>query len=334
MKFRMRQNWRWLVALGGVFVPAIVTGALKLPFTFQSGDPIKASEVNANFEALAAKIDAASGATLNPVVGSLTLAGVVTDAPIRKFTQSVSVAWSPGAPLGKPQLSQIVIERDSGEGTPGVNYDLCLGKVLASASIVIGSLTIDLTQVNVLGSALAAPRDGVAQEAISLAYNTVTYSWSVPNQPVRSVTYDIAKAVGGSGVIQAFTFGYFPAGVAAVDPYVAITGFEHQIAAPAVGAKPQHGALSVVKPFDVGTLDALGLALAGKSGSTVDVDFFSDADIIGNGVQLDGVVVTGVALSTDVSGALNEKSSFGYQTINWTAGIVSQGWDVLANKAL
>jgi hypothetical protein len=151
---------------------------------------------------------------------------------------------------------------------------------------------------------------------------------------VRSVTYDIAKATGGSGVTQAFTFGYFPAGLAAVDPYVAITGFEHQIAAASVGTKPQHTALAVLKPVDVGTLDALGLALSGKAGSTVDVDFFSDVDAISNGVQLDGVVVTGVALSTDASGVMNEKTAFGYQTINWTAGIVSQGWDVLGNKSL
>jgi hypothetical protein len=45
------------------------------------------------------------------------------------------------------------------------------------------------------------------------------------------------------------------------------------------------------------------------------------------------VVVTGVALSTDPSGALSEKTAFGYQTINWTAGNVSQGWDIVANKS-
>jgi type VI protein secretion system component Hcp len=334
MSFRMRGSWRWLVALGGVFVPAVVMGALELPFTFKAGDAIKASEVNANFEALAAKIDAVSGAAANPVVGTLTVAGVVTDAPIRKLTQSVTVAWSPGTVAGKPQFSQIVIERDAGEGSPLLNLDLCLGKALASANVVIGNLTIDLTQVKVLGSVLAAPRNGVAQEAISLTYNTVTYTWSVPNQPVRSVTYDIANAVGGGGATQAFTFGYFPASVAPVDPYVAITGFDHQIATPAGGAKPQHGALSVVKPVDVGTLDTIGLLLSGKPGSTVDVDFFSDTDTISNGAQLDGAVVTGVALSTDAGGALNEKTSFGYQTITWTAGIVSEGWDVLGNKAL
>lgn len=334
MNFRTRQSWRWLVALGGIFVPAVVTGALKLPFTFKAGDAIKASEVNANFEALAAKIDAASGSALDPVVGTLTLAGVFTDTPIRKLTQSVDVAWSPGSPLGKPQFSQIVIERDLGEGTPVLNHNLCLGKVLASASIVLGDLTIDLSQVTVQDSSLRTPRDGAPQESISLAYNAVTYTWRVPNEPERAVTYDIAKGVGGSNAVQAFVFGYFPAGVAVADGYTPIVGTEHHIGCATAGCKPQHAALAVTKPFEVGTLDTLGLLLAGKSGSSVDVDFFAEDATVSNSVQLDGVVVTGVSLSTDASGALNEKASFGYQTINWVAGNVSQGWDVMANKAL
>lgn len=334
MKFRTRQSWRWLVALGGIFVPAVVMGALKLPFTFKSGDAIKASEVNANFETLAAKIDAASGSALNPVVGTFTLAGVFSDAPIRKFSQSVDVAWSPGSPLGKPQFSQIEIERDLGEGTPVLNHNLCLSKVLASASIVLGDLTIDLSQVTVQGSSVATPRDGTPQESISLAYNAVTYSWRVPNEPERTVTYDIAKGVGGGGAVQAFVFGHFPAGVAPADGYTPITGAEHHIGCASAGCKPQHSALAVTKPFEVGTVDTLGLLLSSKSGSSVDVDFFADDATISNSIQLDGVVVTGVSLSTDESGVVNEKASFGYQTINWVAGNVSQGWDVAANKAL
>jgi type VI protein secretion system component Hcp len=337
MKFRIRNSWRWLVALGAIFVPAVVTGALELPFTFKAGGAIKASEVNANFAALADKIDALSGGSrVSPVVGTFTLANTVADAPIRKFSQSISAAWSPPSPLGKPQFAPIVIERDTGDGSPLIDHNLCLAKALPSASVTLGDLTIDLTQVVVIGISAVAPRDGQPQEAISLSYGTVTYTWHPANKPEIVVTYDIAKNVGGGGVAQAFTYGHFPAGVAADAAYVPIASYQHEIAcaAPAPGCKPQHGPLSVVKGVAVDTLDTLGLLLAAKTGSTVDVDFFSDAKTINNTIQLDGALVTGVALSTDASGALSEKVSFGYRTISWTVGNVTQGWDVAANQSL
>lgn len=51
-------------------------------------------------------------------------------------------------------------------------------------------------------------------------------------------------------------------------------------------------------------------------------------------MELGGAIVSSVALSTDTGGALNEKVSFSYNTITWTAGKVSQGWDVVTNKSL
>jgi type VI protein secretion system component Hcp len=335
MKFRMQQGWRWLGVLGAVFVPAIVMGALELPFTFKSGGAIKASEVNANFAALAAKFDALSGGGgVNAPIGTFTLDTVVTDAPILKFSQSVDIPWTAGGPAAKAQFSPVVIERDSGEGSPVIEHALSMGKGLASASIVLGNLTIDLTKVNVMGVSATTPRGARAQEAISLSFATITYTWAEPNKPVRTMTYDLAKNVGGTGLIQAFNYGYFPAGVAPDAAYVPISSFAHQIVTPSLGAKPQFGTLSIVKGVGADTLDTFGLAVSGKSGSTVDVDFFADATTINNGVQLEGVVVSSFALSTDASGAVSEKTSFGYQTINWTAGNVSQGWDIVANKSL
>lgn len=334
MKFRIQQGWRWLGVLGAVFVPAIVMGALELPFTFKSGGAIKASEVNANFAALAAKVDGLAGGTVNAPVGTFTLATVVTDAPIRKFSQSIDVPWTQGGPAAKPQFSQIVIERDSGEGSPVISHSLASSKALTDASIVLGNLTIDLTKVNVMGVTMATPRGGQAQEAISLSFATITYTWAEPNKPARTMTYDLAKNVGGSGVTQAFTYGYFPAGVEPDAAYVPISSFAHQMLTPSLGAKPQFGALSVVKSLGADTIDTLGLVVSSKAGSTVNVDFFADATTVNNGVQLEGVVVTNVALSTDPSGALSEKTSFGYQTINWTAGKVTAGWDIAANKSL
>ncbi len=336
MKFRIRNSWRWLVALGAVFVPAVVTGALELPFTFKTGGAIKASEVNANFAALAGKIDALSGGGVSAPIGTFTLATAVTNAPIRKFSQSISVAWSPPLPLGKTQFSPILIERDSGEGTPLIDHDVSQGKALTSGSITLGDLTIELTQVVVVGVSSVAPRDGHPQEAISLSYGTVTYRWHPANKPEIIVTYDIGNATGGGGITQAFSYGHFPAGVAPDAAHVPIASFNHQIACatPAVGCKPQHGPLSVVKSIGANTMDTLNLVLSGKAGSTVDVDFFNDATTINNSIQLGGAIVTGLALSSDASGAVTEKVSFGYKTISWSVGNVTQGWDVAAGQSL
>jgi hypothetical protein len=56
MRF-INKSWRWLVALGAVFVPAVALGSLTLPYTFVSGTAIKAAEVNANFTAVKTSVD-------------------------------------------------------------------------------------------------------------------------------------------------------------------------------------------------------------------------------------------------------------------------------------
>lgn len=80
--------WRWPVALAAVFVPGIATGALTLPHVFTPGQPIRAAEVNANFESIRQKSDSveaglgtvqSSVSTLQAQVASLLpLAGRVT----------------------------------------------------------------------------------------------------------------------------------------------------------------------------------------------------------------------------------------------------------------
>lgn len=337
MKFRIRNSWRWLVALGAVFVPAVVTGALELPFTFKSGKPIKASEVNANFEALRAKIDALSGgAGVAPAVGTFTLAGILADVPIRKFTQSITVPVLVGGGGGapKPQLSAIVVERDLGDGTPVVNMNLVQGKAIATASIVLGNLTIALKQVQLSSVGVATPRVGHPQEAIAFSFASIEYTWQEPNKPARLVSYDVAKGTGGSGVALDFSYGAFPVGVEPDAAYVPVSGFDHQIVIPSPGAKAQFGQLSVTKAAGAETLDTLGLAFSGKAGSTLNLDVFTDASTISNGMELDEVFVNGVSLSTDASGALGEKSSFSYRSVTWTAGLQTAGWDVAGNKPL
>lgn len=63
MSLRKTNSWKWLVALGAIFVPGLVSGALTLPYSFTSGQPIRAVEVNANFEALRSRIDSIQAAS-------------------------------------------------------------------------------------------------------------------------------------------------------------------------------------------------------------------------------------------------------------------------------
>ncbi len=82
------RHWRWPIALAAVFVPGIATGALTLPHVFMPGTPIRAADVNANFEAIRQKSDSteaglaavqSSVSTLQGQVAALTpLQGRVT----------------------------------------------------------------------------------------------------------------------------------------------------------------------------------------------------------------------------------------------------------------
>lgn len=52
MARQKRSYWHWLGVVCAVLVPAVVTAALTLPNTFTAGTPIKAADMNANFQAI------------------------------------------------------------------------------------------------------------------------------------------------------------------------------------------------------------------------------------------------------------------------------------------
>ena len=195
MTFRIQKNWRWLVALGAVFVPGIVSGALSLPFTFSAGTPIKAADVNANFEALRARLDAISTTTPpTPVtIGTLTIPGILTAAPIRKFSQSISNATDPGAATGSggvPQLSVIEVVRDLGAGTPPLVQAAANATVQKTVSIVIGNLTVKLTNAFVIAVKAAPPVGLVPQEVIDLDFMTIQWTYAPTGQPALTTSWD------------------------------------------------------------------------------------------------------------------------------------------------
>ncbi|HMR05233.1 MAG TPA: hypothetical protein PKA88_05635 [Polyangiaceae bacterium] len=52
-----KNSWKWLVALGAVFVPASLMAAVTIPNTFTAGTTIVAADMNANFAAIKTFVD-------------------------------------------------------------------------------------------------------------------------------------------------------------------------------------------------------------------------------------------------------------------------------------
>jgi type VI protein secretion system component Hcp len=331
MKFRIDGQWRWLVAVGGILVPGIVFGAFSVPHQFEAGTPIKASEMNANFEAIAAKLDESAEPPSAPVIGTLTLQGVASALPITKLTQSINVTWTPGTAPSKPKLSEIVVQRPAGAGTPGLNSAAVQGRSLATASIELGDLTIELSTVRLTGVAVSDARGGLPQEAINLTFGAISWTWDDGASAVRTVEFDVQNGASGAGTIDAFAFGYFPPGVAQDDAYQPISGYRHQVACatPAAGCKPIHGPLVMSKLVSAETLGELGSVLAARPAG-VTLDWFADDSTVNHGVELEGGLITELAITTGDDGSLNEAIGFTYPRITWRAGNTSANWDVVA----
>jgi len=63
---------RWLGVGGALLVPALAVAALNIPNTFAAGDPVSAAEMNANFDAVKAKVEeleALQGTSVQAPVG-------------------------------------------------------------------------------------------------------------------------------------------------------------------------------------------------------------------------------------------------------------------------
>jgi len=341
MTFRIQKNWRWLVALGAVFVPGIVSGALTLPFKFTAGTPIKAADVNANFEALRAKLDALSATPALPTVGTVTLPGILTAAPIRKFTQAMSMPWpsAAGGGAGKPTLTDIEIVRDAGTGSPVIAQNAASGKVLATADILLGSMTVHLTNAIISSLKVIGAQGDRPQEALTLSFQTIDWTYAPPGLPARTVTYNRATATtgGGSGAV-AFKYAFAPAGVAVDTTFARVTSYTHAMGCPApvlggggAACKVAHSPIAVQKGVGAETLDEIGHSLSGAVGNSVDLEWFSAAATVNNSVKLTNAIAVGVSLTTEADGSFTETASFGYAAIAWQAGTLTSTWDILKN---
>jgi type VI protein secretion system component Hcp len=328
MAFRIQKKWHWLVAVAAVFVPGIVTGALTLPFTFSAGQPIRASEVNANFEALRAQL---AGTPARPTVGTLTLAGIATPLPIRKFTESVTIPTSGAGATAKPTFSDVQVVLDVGASDPQLNSDVSNHSPLTSADVAVGNFALHLTGVALDHLTVGPAQAGVAQETLGMTFQTVQWSWQVGTGPASVVSYDTVQSVGGGSSVKSFSYGYFAPGVVADATYLSVSGYTHDITCPPA-AKCAQGPLSVQKAVGSETLDELGLATGAPSALKVALAWFQTAGTSSNTLQLSNASVVGVALTTNDDGTFTESVDFSYGQITWLAG-AQQTTFVVAGQA-
>ncbi len=346
MTFRIQKSWRWLVAGAAVFVPGIVSGALALPFTFSTGTAIKAADVNANFEALRARLDAISapGSALPPVIGSITMTGVLSAAPIRKFSQSLTVAASQvgtGAGSAEPVFSNIQITRDLGTGSAAVINAFNQGKV-QTVSIVMGNLTIKLGGAFILGVKSATALAGHPQEVMDLTFTTIEWDYAAPAQPTVAVTYDRARRVGGTNPRTAVKYAAPASGSAVPTGFLAMTGFTQgsSCTGAPVGTgtgggcsgKASFGPASLQKPMGATVTDDFGRAVISGVYPTVDLQVFSDATTVSNEMRLTNATLSSLSLTSNDDGSLSESMDFDWQKADWLFGNTIASFDRLANK--
>jgi len=331
---QMRKNWRWLVAAAAVFVPGIVTGALSLPYTFSAGQPIRAAEVNANFEALRARLDAlgAPSAAAQPV-GTLTLPNIVMQTPIRKFAQTVSVPWPHAAGAApKPIFTDITIVRDLADGSPQLNQTANQGTLVPTADIVLGNLDITLTNVLITRVSVSSPLGDHPQETIGLSFQVEQWAWKPSTGSARQIQYNKTTGAAGADPGVGFKFGYFASGVAADSSYVPVAGYTQDVT-----CAPQQvcstSAFVVQKSIGNETIDELTSLFALSAKDTLDLEWFLTAGTAANAVKLTNAGVVGLDFSTKDDGSLVESASFGYVQILWRTGTTQATWNLAKGSA-
>jgi type VI protein secretion system component Hcp len=337
MTSRINRHWRWLVALGAVFVPAAVTGAVALPFSFSSGTPIRAAEVNANFDALRARLDAVTGqgTVAPPVIGTLTLAGFAQTIPIRRFAEAISVSVSSGGGggTGKADFSDIELVKDLDASSPVLNLRLNSGQHMQTADIAIGGFAVRLSDVLVTGMGVIGAHDERPLESLSLAFRAI--EWTAQG---HTSSFDLAQSIGGGADPGSLSFAFFGAAATPDPAFLPILEYAHSMSLPCdplvTVCKVTHAPLSLLRLLDGATIDNLGLAGVGRHLTSLDLQWRRTGTEIDHRIQLSNVLVSGVRLSTRDDGSLVESVDYSYGQIQWTVGAVHTGWDLAANKGL
>lgn len=332
MTFRIQKSWRWLVAATAVFVPGIVSGALALPFTFSTGTAIKAADVNANFEALRARLDAISvpGTSLPPTVGTLTIPGVLSGVSIRKFSQSIiGNTAALGGVATAPVLSLVEVTRDLGTGTPQVVSLLNQGQVQKLVTIAMGNLTVKLTNAVVLGLKTAPALGGHPQEVIAFNFGSIEWDYAPPGKATLAVTYDRIARTGGGNPHTNIQFAAGAPGSAATDAgFVRVTDFTQSNSCPAgsttigtgCSGKLSFGVVSVQKPMGPELIDELARSVSNAVVPSADLQWFSAATTVNNRILLTNATIAGLSLTSNDDGSFSESLDLQWQKAQFEAG--------------
>jgi type VI protein secretion system component Hcp len=236
------------------------------------------------------------------------------------------------APAGaKPVVSDIEVARDIGTGTPALNLNVNRGTKVTSADIVVGSLTLRLTDVGISRVQVSGAQAGIPLEGLFLNYRTIEWRYPGPTGAIRSLIYDRSANTGGSSAVTSLGFGYFGPGATPVASLIPIQSYTHNQQCPDAGAagggscKVGHAPLSVQRAVTIETLDDFGLALTARR-IGVDLQWFASAALTER-VQLTDAAVTSFSLSTK-DGVLATSADYSYTQISWTVGSVTANWNV------
>jgi type VI protein secretion system component Hcp len=335
MSLSRTNSWKWLVALGAVFVPGLVSAALSLPYSFTSGQPIRAAEVNANFEALRARVDAISGTSVPSSIGTLNVTGSLSGVPIRKINFSVTVPPPVGGVAARPVFSDIEVVRDLGAGTPLLFTAANAGTSISSADITIGALKITLGTVAITKLGESGGDAPLPLETIGLSYRTITMTYTPPGGAAKSVNWDRAANT-GSNIATNLNYGYFGPGVAPSGQLIPILGYSHLVtraggtSGGAGTAKSVNGPIVIERGVSSESLDEVSAAWSGRRVVTTNLSWFAAGTTATEQLQLSDSAILGWTLATRVDGTVSTKVEYSYNRIALTVGTQQATWNPVA----
>lgn len=179
-----------LVALLILSFSAAATAATTVPYTFTTGTPISASEMNANFQALATAIDKLSSTTptVAELAGTYRLTGFQTE-----LGPSPSTSWG---------LTKV----ETYGGTVTLSAD---GTCSSSGAFMSGTLTARVDNTNITNSTVFSLANASGPLATSCTWsivggNTISVSWGgvfsiVAGGRLLVDTHSVASVPGSHG---------------------------------------------------------------------------------------------------------------------------------------
>jgi type VI protein secretion system component Hcp len=351
MTFDITKKWRWLVALGAVFVPAIVTGAgpsVKVPHKFSAGSAIKAKDMNDNISSLKKAIDG-KGAVASTALGTLAIDGLSETLAFRRFSHKLSiegdVTGGGGGGAAKAVVGDIEISFPLGNLSPTLNLSVNRGNHFRNADIAMGNLFIRLDDVILTSITADDVVDGVPLQELGIGFGRIEWTWQAPGQPARQVSYDRVANTGSGGTDPDVQYAFFGVGVTPNPNFIGITGYVTDQRCPTPvdpgggtgGCKVGHSPFGVTKTA-VGAhlLDDLAAVTRGVHLQSADIQWQQAGSggtvVIQHRTRLEDLLVTSVDISTGTEGDLTESLGMTYAKIQWTVGSNQAGWDVAGNR--